>query len=267
MVDQGLTASGSVKAPRDRDSVQAVERSLQLLALIVGADPEMGLREVSLASELPVATTHRLLKALINRGYVRQNPANRRYTVGPAAFELAARIGTSKNLAQLAQPCLEELVRLTGESANLAAIEGGEIVYLAHVDAPRVVRMFTVVGNRVPLHASGTGKAILAAVDQQERSQILAGRKLTRYTPHTITGRRQLESELDRIAERGYAFDLDEYEEGVHCIAVPVRDPRGRVNAAISVSGPSSRLTLELMEKLAPDIIRIADNLFRSIPN
>jgi IclR family acetate operon transcriptional repressor len=226
----------------------------------------MGLRDVGLASGLPVATTHRLLKALMKLGYVRQNPTNRRYTVGPASFEMAAKIGTSRNLAQLAEPWLQELVRLTGESANLAAIEGDEVVYLAHVDAPRVVRMFTEVGSHVPLHASGTGKAILACMDRGPRSQILAGRQLTRYTARTITDRRRLESELEQTTRRGYAVDVGEFEEGVHCIAVPVRDPHGRVNAAISVSGPSSRLTIERMKSLAPDVIRIADKLFQSVP-
>ena len=110
--------------------------------------------------------------------------------MAPASFEMAAKIGTSRNLAQLAEPWLQELVRLTGESANLAAIEGDEVVYLAHVDAPRVVRMFTEVGSHVPLHASGTGKAILACMDRGPRSQILAGRQLTRYTARTITDRR-----------------------------------------------------------------------------
>lgn len=245
--------------------MQAVDRALQLLGLIVSADPEMGLREVSQVSKLPVATTHRLLQALVSGGYVSQNPANRQYTVGPAAFELAARIGTSRNLAQLAQPCLEELVRLSGESANLAAMEGGEVVYLAHVESPRMVRMFTQVGNRVPIHASGTGKAILASLDREHREQILAGRKLTRYTPHTITDRRKLEAEIDRIEQRGYATDLGEYEEGVHCIAVPVRSPHSRVYASISVSGPSSRLTLRKIEAIAPDVMRVAGKVFKSI--
>jgi IclR family transcriptional regulator, acetate operon repressor len=266
MAEHTPVNAGSQRGPKDRDTVQAVERSLQILALIVSADPEMGLREVGLASGLPVATTHRLLKALVNRGYVRQNPANRRYTVGPAAFELAARIGTTHNLAQLAQPCLQELVRLTGESANLAAIEGDEVVYLAHVEAPRVVRMFTQVGNRVPLHASGTGKAILSQMTPAARAQILSGRELVAFTPHTITNREVLDAELDRAAKLGYAFDAGEYEDGVHCIAVPVRDPRGQVNAAISVSGPSSRLSLEWMVELAPAVKRIADELFKSMP-
>ena len=124
--------------------------------------------------------------------------------------------------------------------------------------------MFTKVGNRVPLHATGTGKAILASMAPEKRRLLLAGHRLKRYTPNTITDRRKLEAELEAIRKRGYAIDAGELEEGVHCIAVPVRDHGAGVTASISVSGPSSRLTLARIGSLAPNVLRIAQAISRA---
>lgn len=264
MAERGPTSQNAQEPRRDRDGVQAVERSLSLLEKVVGAAGEIGVRELGQASGLPVGTTHRLLKALVNQGFVSRNPSTRRYGVGPTALALAAKIGSSRSLTQLAQPYLQKLVELTGESANLAALDGEGIIYLAHVEAARTVRMFTKVGNRVPVHATGTGKAILASMTPEKRRLLLAGHRLKRYTPNTITDRRKLEAELELIRERGYAIDAGELEEGVHCIAVPVRDHGAEVTASISVSGPSSRLTLARIGTLAPNVLRIAQAISRA---
>jgi IclR family acetate operon transcriptional repressor len=264
MAERGQASQHSREPRRDRDGVQAVERSLSLLEKVVGAGGEIGVRELGQASGLAVGTTHRLLKALVNQGFVSHNPRTRRYGVGQAALALAAKIGSSGSLTQLAQPYLQKLVELTGESANLAALDGEGIIYLAHVEAARTVRMFTKVGNRVPLHATGTGKAILASMTPEKRRLLLAGQRLKRYTPNTITDRRKLEAELEAIRKRGYAIDAGELEEGVHCIAVPVRDHGAEVTASISVSGPSSRLTLARIGSLAPNVLRIAQAISRA---
>jgi IclR family acetate operon transcriptional repressor len=264
MAERGRTSQNAHQPRRDSDGVQAVERSLGLLEKVVGAGGEIGVRELGQASGLPVGTTHRLLKALVKQGFVSHNPSTRRYGVGPTALALAAKIGSSRSLTQLAQPYLQKLVELTGESANLAALDGEGIIYLAHVEAARTVRMFTKVGNRVPLHATGTGKAILASMPLEKRRVLLAGQRLKRYTPNTITDRRVLEAELEAIRERGYAIDAGELEEGVHCIAVPVRDHGAEVTASISVSGPSSRLTLARIGSLAPNVLRIAQAISRA---
>lgn len=264
VAEQVKAAQSTPLIRRDRDGVQAVERSLSLLEKVVAADGEIGLRELGQASGLPVGTTHRLLKALVNQGFVSHNPLTRRYGVGPTALAMAAKIGSSRSLTQLALPYLQKLVELTGESANLASLDGEGVVYLAHVEAARTVRMFTKVGNRVPLHATGTGKAILASMSADQRRLLLAGQRLRRYTPNTITDRRKLEAELELIRRRGYAIDAGELEEGVHCIAVPVRDHSAEVAASISVSGPSSRLTLSRIGVLAPNVLRIAQALSKA---
>lgn len=222
-----------------------MDRALDLFEHLVTGKGELGLRELSEISGLPVGTVHRLVAALARRGYVRQNPATRRYTVGPAALALAERLRTADDLPNRAQPFLCRLVQLTGESANLAALDGTQAVYLAHVAPSRTVRMFTAVGNRAPLYATGTGKVLLANLDAARLDALLDHLDLRAYTATTITDRERLLEELRTIRAQGFAHDDGELEDGVRCIAVPVRDRTQQVVAALSISGPNGRLTRE----------------------
>lgn len=254
-------------APRQEvktGSVQSVERALDLFRAVVHAAEPVGISELSAASGLPVGTVHRLLGTLASSGYVRQEPGTRRYGVGYAAFELATRI-RQNGLLTRAEPYLRELVDLTGESANLAILDGAAAMYVAHVAAPRTVRMFTEVGNRSPLHASGTGKVLLANLSDEGRESLLRGLSLQRHTPRTIVDREALRAELASVRRAGFALDNGEFEEGVSCIAVPVRDGTGEVIAAASVSGPTGRLTRERAASLGPKIRDVGSRLSASL--
>lgn len=242
----------------ERGTVKSVERTLELFELLVNAEHDLGLRELSEASGLPVGTVHRLLSVLLSKGYVRQNWPTRRYTVGFTAMELAARIRSRRGLLGLqAQPFLRELAGLTGECANLAALDGTQVVYLEQVQSPRMMRMSTGVGDRLPLHATGIGKVLLAHLPQEQCEVLLAELELTSYTPATVTDRERLRRELERVREQGYARAEGELEEGLHCVAVPVRDASGQVIAALSVSGPATRLGSERINALLPQIKRL----------
>lgn len=248
-----------------RSSVQSVDRALDLFEQIVASEGELGMRELSEASGLPVGTVHRLIGALAHRGYVRQNPATRRYTVGPTAFDLAQRIRALDDLPRHAEPFLRRLVQLTGESANLAGLDGTQAVYLAHLAPPRTVRMFTQVGNRAPLYATGTGKVLLAHLDSARRESLLSRLDLRAYTSTTITDRDRLRDELRAIKAQGFAHDDGELEDGVRCIAVPVRDGTQRVIAALSISGPNGRLTRERADAWLPQVQEVAQELSRAL--
>lgn len=249
----------------DRPAVQSVGRALNLLERIVEADRELGLRELSVASDLAVATVHRLLTVLTELGYVRRNPVTRRYGVGHRAFSLASAIRRQGGLRDKSLPFLRELMVLTQESANLAVLDGDQITYLAQVQPPRLVRMFTQVGNHGPLHATGTGKAILAHLPDAERARLIARLTLARFTARTITQPPELEAELDRVRSRGYALDEGEFEEAVHCLAVPVFDAARHVIAALSVSGPMGRVTPERLVLWMPRLKRVATELSRGL--
>jgi IclR family transcriptional regulator, acetate operon repressor len=232
--------------PKSSGGVQSVERASYLLELLA-ENGQQSLTELSTAIDLPVPTTHRFLKTLVALGYAHQL-RNRQYCLGLGLVRLAGRVDTQ--FAPIARPHLERLAREIGESANLAVLEGDMTVYVAHVPSQHAMRMFTEVGHRAPTHSTGVGKAILAQLDTPEMSRILRRAGMPAATRRTITEPAKLRSELTRIRRRGYAVDSGEQEEGVSCYAVPVPDVP--VSMALSVSGPTFRMTKKLGSKAVP---------------
>ncbi|HET7480651.1 MAG TPA: IclR family transcriptional regulator [Rubrobacteraceae bacterium] len=254
------TASKSVP---QAGGVQSLERALDILEVLGHSEGELGVSEIGMAVGLANGTVHRLLSTLTQRGYARQVSGNRKYTLGPKAITLAS--SARERLGPLARPFLRELMEVSQESANLAALDRNSVVYLEQVAAPRMVRMFTEPGNRVPPHASGTGKVLLAYQPPEAVTAILGRGGLTRFTPNTITDINRLREELDHIREQGYATDSEEIEEGVRCVAAPVSGAEGKVVAAISISGPAGRLDDGRLEEIVPHIKRIAQDFSKSL--
>lgn len=182
-------------------------------------------------------TIHRLIRTLVAQGYVRQDTA-RRYTLGPRLIRLGETAG--RLLGSWARPYLAELMEATGETANLAVLEGGEVVYVGQVQSRRSMRMFTEVGRRVQPHCTGVGKALLAQLDEAEARGVLGTQPLQSHTPYTVTDQGELFAQLAVARERGYVVDDQEQEIGVRCIAVAV--PGAPTPTALSVSGPEARI-------------------------
>ena len=239
--------------------VQSLERALDILELLGRSESELGVTEIAPAVGLANGTAHRLLATLTRRGYARQNPENRRYALGIKAYTLAT--AAREHLGPLARPFLTELMEVSGESSNLAALEKNSVVYLDQVPAPRMVRMFTEPGNRSPLHSTGTGKVLLAYQPKEIVDQVVEQSGLQRFTAYTVTDPEELKDELGHIRERGYALDSEEMEEGVRCLATPVFDPDGKILAAMSISGPAGRLDEKRLDELIPHLKRISKNL------
>lgn len=176
------------------------------------------------ATGLSAGTVHRLLGTLVSRGYVRRNGKTRRYGLGLRALTLA--ITARERIGPLALPFLEDLMQRCQETANLAVLEDGSVLYIEQVLPPaRTLRMFTDPGNRVPLHATGTGKVLLAYQPPRLIEFILDRTSLSRQTVSTITDMAQLRAELQQIRKDGYAADYEEQEEGVRCLAAPSSAP------------------------------------------
>ncbi len=262
MVEHARAIKAKQRAER---SVQSVERALELFEMVARADGEVGTRDLSEASGLPIATVHRLIQVLVKKGYARRNSDSRRYSLGHRAFELVFHIREEGAFRREAQPYLRELVALTSETANLATLEGNQITYVAQVEAPRMVRMFTAVGNRVPAHACAAGKALVAYLSEDRREAFLLRSPLTRYTANTITDRERLRHELSKIRNQGYALDEGEYEEGVRCVAVPLLNSQQAPVASLSVSGPSSRIPRERVDAWVPKMKVIARALIHAL--
>jgi IclR family acetate operon transcriptional repressor len=247
------------------NGVQSVERALDLLENLARAANWIGVSELSAATGLPAGTVHRLLMTLAAREYVVRDHLTRRYALGPAFRALVNRDPRMPNWSEVATPYLRELVGISGETANLAVMERGRAVYVAQAQPMRMMRMFTELGNRVFMHNTGCGKVLLAYQTDEIIASILAEAGLPAYTEKTITDPDQLRQELETVRQNGYASDNGEVEEGVRCFAVPVYGPGGKVVAAMSISGPTSRLSSERTPMLIPHLKRVSGNLSRTL--
>jgi IclR family acetate operon transcriptional repressor len=234
--------------------VQSLDRAFAILEAMADAGGPIGLSQLAAGSGLPLATIHRLVRTLVDLGYVRQEPS-RQYALGPRLMRLVE--GSTKRLGVLARPYLHRVAEALGESANLAVLDGEEIVYVGQVQpSQNFMRMFTEVGRRATPHATAVGKAMLAAQPDAEVLALLKRGGMPRRTEHTITDPEDFLADLARVRERGYALDDGEQELGVRCVAVPVPDaPRAM---ALSVSGPLTRMSDDVVAEAAPILRRAA---------
>lgn len=245
-------------AGSSRGRVQSVDRALQILESLADAGGSASLGELSATTGLPGPTIHRLIGTLRDRGYVRQEPS-RRYALGATAVRLGETAG--RLLGSWVEPTLSSLVDATGETANMAMLDGDQVVYLAQVPSRHSMRMFTEVGRRVDVHCTAVGKALVAGLTDEEIAGIVARRGMTRHTQTTITDPASFLRHIRRVRERGYACDEGEQEWGVRCLAVVAESASGRV--ALSVSGPEARFTPDRRDAAIPVLLAAAEDLVR----
>ncbi|GAB3789721.1 allantoin degradation transcriptional regulator AllR [Nocardioides ungokensis] len=235
-------------------SVQSVDRSLDLLEALAREGKPVGVAELVDLTGLPQGTVHRLLQSLQLRGYVRRDPS-RKYSLGTSAVRLAD--AAQRAMVRSARPHLAELVALSGETANLAVLEGDDVVYVAQVPSPHTLRMFAEVGRHVPPHSTAVGKVLLASMPRERALGVVRRTGLTARTPATITDLDAFAIELDLVAFQGWAADEEEQETGVRCVAVPVGEP-GAALAALSLSGPADRFAGGRTAGLVEEMQRVA---------
>ena len=200
------------------------------------------------------SSASRLAAALSAAGYLRPAGAPGRYALGGKLARLAGLVAPGAALADVATPVLRELVAKLGETGHIAALDGTEVMTTVVVDGWRSVRMHSTVGKRSPAHATAIGKVLLAALGDDEVRRRYGTATLERRTPATIGSLDELLVQLAEMRGRGCAFDREELEGGLHCIAAPVRDYTGTVVAAAGISGPADRITAETREALAADV-------------
>jgi IclR family transcriptional regulator, KDG regulon repressor len=241
--------------------VQVLERSLGILDLLSSDGPELSLIELSERLRLHKSTTHRLLGVLEQYRFVEKSSITGKYRLGLRLFELGSKAIAHLDWRERARRYLQRLAFDTGETAHLCILDDGEVLYLEKVEAPRTVRVPSIVGRRYPAHCGGAGKALLAFQPEEEIDDLIKRRGLTSYTRNTFTTPAQLKNGLLVVRERGYAIDNEEFEEGLECIGAPVRDYSGSVVAAISIAGPTFRITEEKIAVLARSVVAAANEL------
>lgn len=241
--------------------VQSLSRGLEIMTMLAEADRPIGATEVAQSLGVDKSTAFRLLSTLVRHGFAVQDEDTHRYRAGLRVVQLSRRILDRTELRVVAKPWVRRLQELTGESVHLAVFVGGNAVYIDKEDTGSSLNVRTEIGSLAPLHCSAIGKALIAEMPLEELQNAIPEEAMTRYTPRTITSMRELVPHLESTRERGYAFDDEEYEPGVRCIAAPVKGYRGHVETAVGISGPSVRVTLERVPALAALVVETAGRI------
>jgi DNA-binding IclR family transcriptional regulator len=243
--------------------VRSVGRGLAVLEALAEQPEGIGFTDLTASIEMPAVSTHRLLRTLVGLGYVREDPASGHYRLGARFLQLAGRaLHQRTQLRTLARGFLQELVQRSGETANLATLDGAEASFLDQVQCDRMVRAGTFL--RAPLHCSGTGKSLLAYQPDETLEQLLGRMALRPLTPHTIVDLARFRAELERVRDQGYSVDDEEMEVGTRCIAAPVLVD-GRAVVAVSIAGPTTRITADEVRPLSAIVRDVAARLSDSV--
>ncbi|MFC3337402.1 IclR family transcriptional regulator domain-containing protein [Paracandidimonas soli] len=244
----------------------ALEKALDVLDAI-GASPDgLGQSELAAQLALPRTTVYRLLATLVTRGFVRRDPLRKVYCLGFRCFEMARQSYAQPDLVAAALMELRLLRDLTGETSYLAVLDGREVISLERCDGAHSLRSAAAMGERKPVYCTSQGKAILSAMPDAVREELVRDIVLKPLTEHTIVDRRRLNAELRITRSRGYAIDDEEIVLGVRCVGAPVVDSAGQVRGAISVAGPAYRLTRERLELLGPEVAEAARRVGAQLP-
>jgi DNA-binding IclR family transcriptional regulator len=210
------------------------------------------LRELSARLEAPKTSLLPLLRALTARGYLEQAPTGG-YRLGAKALELGAGAGAHRELPAAARPALAELMRRSGETVYLGTLtaDGASVVFIDKLESEHIIRYAAGVGDRRPLHATSSGKAILAFLPEARREEILRSLRLARYTEQTVTSPADLRASLDEIRHTGVSVTVDEITRGASGIAAPIFDRHARVVAACAIGAPTDRVRPRLRQLTA----------------
>jgi DNA-binding IclR family transcriptional regulator len=238
--------------------IKSVNNALDLLEQFNGDRDELGVTELSNRVNLHKNNVFRLLATLETKGYIEQNKATENYRLGVKSLELGQTFIKQLGFVRQAKPFLKEIVKQCNEMAYIGAIRQSSAVYLDVEEANQLVKVANGVGWRHPIHCTAIGKAQIAYVSEEELEKLGVLDNMDKFTENTIVDRAEFIRNLKEVAKRGYALDNEEYNLDVRCVGVPVRDYTGRVVGGISVSGPSFRMTDEILKGKIIPVVREA---------
>ena len=230
--------------------LQAIDRAFSVLDLLGQSAKPMGLAQVTDTLHLHKSTAHRFLMVLERHRMVERTPEGA-YRLGLRLYDLGNRAVRQYDLRDRVQPHLRRLVNEVGETAHLCIMEKALVVYLEKIEPSRSVRMTSRIGTTNPVYCTAVGKAMLAMLPEHEAAEILGRIRYVKLTKKTLANEEELLRDLDKTRKRGYAVDDEEVEEGVRCVGAAILDNTGHPVAAVSVSGPTFRMTIQSMRHIA----------------
>lgn len=238
-------------------TVQSLDRAIRLLEIISEGDG-LPLTHVSRQAGLPPSTVHRILATLEQRGLVRQDQDRGDWLIGVRAFQIGSAFLRNRKVSQVARPFMRDLMQTTHETVSIAVEEAGRAVFLTQFESHSPVRTFHRPGSSAPVHASALGKSLMAAQSEKNVRRFLEKFGLPKLTAKTIVDPLAFERELQLVHQRGWAVDDEEHTLGMRCVGAPIHNEHAEIVAAISVSGPTARMTEERLMELGPLVKRTA---------
>lgn len=230
--------------------VQSVDRALSILEVLENSSELLGVTEISHRLNLHKSTLFGLLTTLENKGIVFQDCQTGKYGLGLRLLELGQKVIARMDLRNQARPFLKEIMEQYGETVHLVVRNGEEVVYIDKVEGPQTIGPISQIGKRNPVYCTGVGKCLLAFLTNEEQDTLFGKIELKAYTQNTITNHELLKEHFSQIRRQGYSIDNEEIEIGLRCIAAPIFNYTGRVIGAISIAGPSVRLTDQRVQEL-----------------
>jgi IclR family KDG regulon transcriptional repressor len=256
---QMIRARESKSAP-----VGVVTKVLRILETLHASPSGLQLKDVAQQTTIHKSTAYRFLAHLENEGYVFRDGSGA-YAIGVRLARLASGMSYQTTLRKMGRPILQQLWRATGETVNLGVLDGREVLYLDVMESSHTFRLVSQVGSRRPLYCTALGKAMLAYIPEEEQEYFLSGIAFERLTPHTAKNMAQLKKDLLGIRQRGYSIDNEEVYLGSRCIAAPIFDSSAKIAGAVSVSGPTMRVSREKVPVFASAAKNAAAALSRSL--
>ncbi|RAK16621.1 IclR family transcriptional regulator [Anoxybacillus vitaminiphilus] len=241
--------------------VKSVSRALDIIGIVSSEKNGLGVTEIAKQMDINKSSVYRILSTLVQYGYMEQDEETSRYKLGYKFLEMSSKLLESIDLRKEAKPYLQQLEKETNEVIHLVVYDQGEVIYIEKLEGTETLRMHSKVGKRAPMHCTAVGKAILAHLPSNVVLDILERKGMPKHTDKTITNQDEFLKELAQVKQKGYALDLEENEYGIRCIAVPIFDHAGKVVAAVSISGPTIRMTDERIKQLQPRMLQIGKQI------
>jgi IclR family KDG regulon transcriptional repressor len=239
-------------------NVRAVERAMQILSSFNGEHAERGVSEIAQATGLHKATAHRIMMTLLNGGFLERTPDGEKFRLGLRMVELGLGALRDLDLRQAAFPYMQQLVERFNETCDLGIFDRGRVLYVEVVHSEHSLTIAARVGRHLPTYCTASGRVFLAFLPPAVVEPILNG-PLMACTAKTITSPVKLREELEATRQRGYALDDEEFEEGIRAVSAPIWDIDGNVIAALSMPGPSNRITPERIPEIAQALVEAAE--------
>ncbi len=230
-------------ATRRDYSIQSVVRGFNIVDTIAGAEEEIGAQQISTMVGLHISTVFRFLQTLVQNGVIEQNPQTGKYRLSLKLLAWGMQVLRQMDLRRDAIPLLRELNEKTRETVHMSVYDRDAAIYIEKLESPTPLRGFSEVGKGAPLHCTGVGKVLMAALSDRKLTDLLKRYTLKRFTPNTITQATPMKRELARIRAQSFAIDNEEHEPGIRCVAAPIRNHTGNVIASISIAGRTTSVT------------------------